>query len=88
MNFLTILGISCLIAILWECLPLIAAACFIVFLVKYFPIILLICIAVFLVFIGLAYAIDYFKYRNETPKERTERLKREEMLEKWRSQFK
>ena len=32
--------------------------------------------------------INYFKYEDETEEERTERLKRQEMLDKWRKQFK
>lgn len=32
--------------------------------------------------------INYFKYKDETEKERAERLKRQEMLDKWRKQFK
>ena len=31
---------------------------------------------------------DYLKYKNETPQERAERLKIEQMLENWRKQFK
>lgn len=33
-------------------------------------------------------AINYFKYKDETEEERAERLKLEEMLDKWRKQFK
>ena len=33
-------------------------------------------------------AINYFKYKDETEEERAERLKRQEMLDKWRKQFK
>ena len=35
-----------------------------------------------------AVIINYFKYEDETEEERTERLKRQEMLDKWRKQFK
>ena len=31
---------------------------------------------------------DYLKYKNETPQERAERLKTEQMLVDWRKQFK
>ena len=31
---------------------------------------------------------DYLKYKDETGEERAERLKLEEMLDKWRKQFK
>lgn len=31
---------------------------------------------------------NYFKYKDETEEERAERLKRQEMLDKWRKQFK
>lgn len=32
--------------------------------------------------------INYFKYKDETEEERIERLRLEEMLDKWRKQFK
>lgn len=32
--------------------------------------------------------INYYKYKDETEEERAERLKLEEMLDKWREQFK
>lgn len=40
------------------------------------------------VLVAIAYIIDYLKYKDETEEERAERLKLEEMLDKWRKQFK
>lgn len=46
-------------------------------------------VIMFIVLFVLAIAtINYFKYKDETEEERTERLKRQEMLDKWRKQFK
>ncbi len=46
-------------------------------------------VIMFIVLFVLAIAtINYFKYEDETEEERTERLKRQEMLDKWRKQFK
>lgn len=43
----------------------------------------------FIVLFALAIVtINYFKYKDETKEERAERLKRQEMLDKWRKQFK
>ena len=43
----------------------------------------------FIVLFALAIVtINYFKYKDETEEERAERLKRQEMLDKWRNQFK
>ena len=43
----------------------------------------------FIVLFALAIVtINYFKYKDETKEERAERLKRQEMLDKWRNQFK
>lgn len=89
-----IIILGCLIALLWEtgCLPVLVV-CFIllgclVFLKEHFLIIALICLVVFFVLVVIAYITDYLKYKDETEEERTERLKLEEMLDKWRKQFK
>lgn len=43
----------------------------------------------FIVLFALAIVtINYFKYKDETKEERAKRLKRQEMLDKWRNQFK
>lgn len=43
----------------------------------------------FIVLFALAIVtINYFKYKDETEEERAERLKRQEILDKWRKQFK
>lgn len=43
----------------------------------------------FIVLFALAIiTINYFKYKDETEEERAERLKRQEILDKWRNQFK
>ncbi len=43
----------------------------------------------FIVLFALAIiTINYFKYKDETEEERAERLKRQEILDKWRKQFK
>lgn len=55
---------------------------------KHFLIIALTCLLVFFVLVAIAYIIDYLKYKDETGEERAERLKLEEMLDKWRKQFK
>lgn len=89
-----IIIIGCLIALLWEtgCLPTLIAGFILlgclVFLKKHFLIIALTCLLVFFVLVAIAYIIDYLKYKDETEEERVERLKLEEMLDKWRKQFK
>lgn len=43
----------------------------------------------FIVLFALAIVnINYFKYKDEAEEERAERLKRQEILDKWRNQFK
>lgn len=89
-----IIIIGCLIALLWEtgCLPTLIAGFILlgclVFLKKHFLIIALTCLLVFFVLVAIAYIIDYLKYKDETGEERAEILKLEEMLDKWRKQFK
>lgn len=89
-----IIILGCLIALLWEtgCLPVLIVGfillCCFIFLKKYFLIIALTCLLVFFVLVVIAYIIDYLKYKDETEEERAERLKLEEMLDKWRKQFK
>lgn len=89
-----IIIIGCLIALLWEtgCFPTLIAGFILlgclVFLKKHFLIIALTCLLVFFVLVAIAYIIDYLKYKDETEEERAERLKLEEMLDKWRKQFK
>lgn len=73
------------------CLPVIMIvilAIIIVFLFEHIWLILSICIIGFLLLLGIAYIKDYLKYKDETEEERAERLKLEEMLDKWRKQFK
>lgn len=73
------------------CLPVIIFGIFILLLVFIFEhiwVILLIGIIGFLVLLVISYIIDYYKYKDETPEERAERLKLEDMLDKWRKQFK
>lgn len=86
--------IGCLIVLLWGtgCFPalivsFILLGCF-VFLKEHFLIIALTCLFLFFVLVVIAYIIDYLKYKDETEEERAERLKLEEMLDKWRKQFK
>ena len=59
-----------------------------VFLKEHFLIIAITCLLVFFVLVAIAYITDYLKYKDETEEERAERLKLEEMLDKWRKQFK
>lgn len=89
-----IIIIGCLIVLLWGtgCFPTLIVGCILlgcfVFLKKHFLIIAITCLLVFFILVAIAYIIDYLKYKDETEEERAERLKLEEMLDKWRKQFK
>lgn len=84
--------IAILLAILWESgiIPLFILACLVVFLWEYKIIQwLLIVTGIVTAIISIReHLIKAEKYKNETPQERAERLKTEQMIEDWRKQFK
>ena len=61
---------------------------FVIFFIKHIWTILLIVFIFMVLVIVCACRKDYLKYKNETPQERAERLKTEQMLVDWRKQFK
>lgn len=84
--------IAILLAILWESgiIPLFFLACLVVFLWEYKIIqwLLIIIGAGIAIIAIIEHLIKAEKYKNETPQERAERLKTEQMIEDWRKQFK
>lgn len=60
----------------------------VIFLIKHIWTIVLIVFIFMVLVIVFTCRKDYLKYKNETPQERAERLKTEQMLEDWRKQFK
>lgn len=52
-------------------------ACFLVFISK----------NVILIGVGIRFFTDYLKYKDETPEQRAERLKTEEMIKEWQKRY-
>ena len=57
------------------------------FVFENFILILLFSLVIFVIFVGIKVAKDYIKYKDETPEQREERLKKEEMIREWRKKF-
>lgn len=87
-----IFTLSVLLAFLWEkdIIGIVVITCIVAFLweskiIQWLLIITGIVIAIIAI---IEHLIKVEKYKNETPQERAERLKTEQMIEDWRKQFK
>lgn len=92
MDIITLIGYCILLAILWESgiIGIVIIACIIAFLweSKIIQWLLIITGIVIAIIVTIEHLIKIKKYKNETPQERAERLKTEQMIEDWRKQFK
>ncbi|CCY62885.1 unknown [Clostridium sp. CAG:967] len=87
-----IFTLSVLLAFLWESgiIGIVVIACIVAFLweSKIIQWLLISTGIVIAIIATIEHLIKIEKYKNETPQERAERLKTEQMIENWRKQFK
>ena len=92
MDFLYILGLVYIFSKGGQgCLPFIAIvvlACILAFIFENWLKIIIGLVILVSLLLCIAFIVDYLKYKDETPQERAERLKTEQMIEDWRKRFK
>lgn len=92
MEILHLIAFGILLAFLLKSgiIGILITACIVVFLweSKIIQWLLIIAVIVIAIIATIEHLIKIEKYKNETPQERAERLKTEQMIEDWRKQFK